>query len=312
MNSFKFGLLTTEDSSSSTTLVVQWLSEAAMTLQKRFQATPKMTLLQGLARSKPLIRLLMGLCLGVALSLMVAPFVEDQCASLYAQSQSSIKKNDGYDHDEKDDFEPVIKTIPPTKEDFDGRQEQGGKQARIVRPRYLSTELGIKEKLFISVLTDARSIETRGVAVNKTLNHLVQKVTFFMNGHASALPQGLPIVSFSNNRSHMVPFHTIKYIADHYLNAYDWFYFFADSTYVRGDSLTEFVQHVSVAQNLMIGKPTDTENDRISTCDLGAGVLLSQVFLEASHVLYSDLLILDGPFLACLNGLSCRVCMNHK
>lgn len=246
-----------------------------MALSKRFpQAAPKMTLLQGLARSKPIIRLLMGLCLGVALSLMVAPFIEDQCASLYAQS---AVKNNGYDDAEKDDYEPVIKTIPTTKEDSDGRQEQSGKQTRIVRPRYLSTELGIKEKLFISVLTDARSIETRGVAVNKTMNHLVQKLTFFMNGHASALPQGLPIVSFSNNRSHMVPFHAIKYIADHYLNAYDWFYFFTDSTYVRGDSLTEFVQHISIAQNLMIGKPTETENDRVSTCDLEAGILLSQV-----------------------------------
>lgn len=227
-------------------------------------------------RSKPIVHLLMGLCLGIALSLVVAPFFEDQCVMVFSLDGH---ENDGLDriNNDDDDFEPEIKTLPPTKDDEDEKQEQRTKQSRIVRPRFLSTELGIKEKLFISVFTDVQSIETRGVAVNKTMNHLVQKLTFFMNGRYSGHLPGLPIVSFTNNRSHMVPFHTIRYIADHYINSFDWFYFFPDSTYIRGERLMDFVQHVSVAQNLMIGKPSNGwENDDTLPCDLDAGVLLSQ------------------------------------
>ena len=81
-----------------------------------------------------------------------------------------------FDYGNADDYDPIIKVHP--------KQEQtpnGGKTKKILRPRYASTELGIKEKLFIGVLTSRDTIDSLGVAVNKTLTHYVPKLVFFMD-----------------------------------------------------------------------------------------------------------------------------------
>lgn len=44
------------------------------------------------------------------------------------------------------------------------------------RPRYYSTELGIREKLFVGILTSFEDLDTIGVSYNVTLNQHVNKV----------------------------------------------------------------------------------------------------------------------------------------
>ena len=56
---------------------------------------------------------------------------------------------------------------------------------KVLRPRYFSTELGIRKKLFVAVLTTQQTINTYGVAINKTISHLVDKLTFFIDAHGT-------------------------------------------------------------------------------------------------------------------------------
>lgn len=72
---------------------------------------------------------------------------------------------------------------------------------RMMRTRFLSTELDMKEKLFIGILTGQQTIETLGAAVNKTLSHRVEKMKMFVNAPRDVTPPpGLPIVSFSDEK----------------------------------------------------------------------------------------------------------------
>lgn len=51
----------------------------------------------------------------------------------------------------------------------------------IVRPRYYSTELGIREKLFVGVLTSFENLDSVGISINVSIGQYVNKVNFFRN-----------------------------------------------------------------------------------------------------------------------------------
>ena len=80
-----------------------------------------------------------------------------------------------FDYGNGVDYEPIIRT---QKDQQPNGQSQQGASKKILRPRYASTELGIKEKLFIGVLTLRDTIDSLGVAINKTLTHYVPKLVF--------------------------------------------------------------------------------------------------------------------------------------
>merc|ERR1719193_1486595 len=148
---------------------------------------------------------------------------------------------------------------------------------KVVRPRYASTELGIREKLFVAVLSSRESISNLGVAVNKTLSLYVSKLVFFMNSRGAPLPNGLSIVSFTDDRTILKPFHMFKYLAEHYLDNYDWFYVVPDNTYVRGEKLFDLVSHISISRDIYLGHPEEDEHS--AYCGLSAGIVLSQSVL---------------------------------
>ena len=248
-------------------------------------------------KSKPLTPLLLGLCLGITLSLIVVPFHEGTCPGDPALGRSRDASNrapnpeidlpparktksltDSENHDNQnngdyengEDYEPRIRTMdkPP--------KHAGGGYKKRLRPRYASTELGIREKLYVGVLTSRKSIESMGVAVNKTLAHFVTKLVFFMDARGSVLPGSMSVVSFSDERTIMRPFHMFKYIGDHYVKNFDWFYFITDETYVRGENLFNLVSHISISQNVVFGSPLE-DGQNSAYCNFDAGILISQV-----------------------------------
>lgn len=239
-----------------------------------------MTNIYSIVLSKPAMPVLMGLCIGVALSLIVAPFLESHCGTLSPEYSAGlpirpliVKSHQAVD----------VADVPPlvvNKDAIPENSRQQQPQQRLIRPRFISTELGIHEKLFVAILTSAETFETRGFAVNRTLNHFLEKVSFFLSSRSGMPTTTIPAVVFSDNKQHMTPFHTFRYIGDHYINAYDWFYVAPDSTYVNGEQLVNFVSHISVAANLLIGRPVESGNGETllaAGCNLGAGILMSQV-----------------------------------
>uniref|UniRef100_A0A182SW67 Hexosyltransferase n=1 Tax=Anopheles maculatus TaxID=74869 RepID=A0A182SW67_9DIPT len=155
----------------------------------------------------------------------------------------------------------------------------------IIRPRYYYSELGIREKLFVGVLTTTENVDTYATAINRTAAHLVNKIKFFI--HADNVKSNFNlknIVGFTDTREHLRPFHMLKYLADNYLDEYDFFLLLTDTTYVNARTVRQHLQHLSITLDVYMGtKLEDNAFNREETdetvrndyCDLHAGIILS-------------------------------------
>lgn len=148
---------------------------------------------------------------------------------------------------------------------------------KLIRPRYYSTELGIREKLFVGVLTSVDQLDNRAVAINRTIAHLSDKVKFFMSvSHKYKTGNGLGnIVGFTDVRESLRPFHIIKYISDSFGQNYDYYFLMKDSSYLNAHLLKYIVNKISVSQDVYLG----TKVNDGSYCSLDAGILLSNSVL---------------------------------
>ena len=226
--------------------------------------------------------MLVGLILGISINLIVTPVLwpgDENCITTDEESMpardivanpETEKEDDNFafDYGNEDDFKPRI-IIPKTP-----INPPEPVQTKILRPRYASTELGIRDKLFIGVLSSKNSIDTMGVAINKTVTHLVPKLVFFMDSRSHPVPQGMSVISLSDDNYHLRPFHMLKYISAHYAQAYDYYMFIPDTTYIKAEQIFELVSQISVSRSVHLGKP---ENDK-KWCDFNAGIILSQVY----------------------------------
>lgn len=186
-----------------------------------------------------------------------------------------------------DDFEPQLNLI---------NKPMTAKKAikNIVRPRYYTSELGIREKLFVGVMTTQENINTLATAFNRTTAHLVDKIKFFINAADNVRSnfQLKNIVGFTDARDHLKPFHVLKYIADNYLDDYDFFLLTTDSSYVNVRQLLQLLNHISISFDVYIGKTREsseiidsderhrmTDSDR-AYCDIESGIILSSSLIR--------------------------------
>lgn len=210
--------------------------------------------------------LMIGVCLGLTLSLLFSRVEIDE------SNQKTIESS----------WYPFTITAPPNSIDeyvpkinLEGKPRSPQKSPKsFIRPRYYYTELGIREKLFVGILTSSEYLHSRGVAFNRTLAHLVEKIRYFIT-----IPEGTKkpnvtlsgIVGFTDTRSLLQPFHVIKYITDNYLEDYDYYYIVKDTAYVNARRLMELVQQISVSKDIYLGKPAENSD----YCSLEAGILIS-------------------------------------
>ncbi|KAK2581524.1 hypothetical protein KPH14_005183 [Odynerus spinipes] len=212
------------------------------------------------------IYLIIGICMGLSLSLFLVPinnFENDEKIEYLFQSPNAQETNDEYEPKVNIANKPLqAKKIPKM----------------FVRPRYYSTELGIREKLFVGIITSRTYLHSRDIAINKTIAHLVDKVRYFISISEGAKPNvSLPgIVGFTDTRSILKPFHVLKYITDNYLEDYDYYFFIKDVSYINARKLIDFVSKISVSQDVHMGIPTDIQ----TYCSLDSGILLSNSIIQ--------------------------------
>ncbi|XP_046388565.1 chondroitin sulfate synthase 2 [Ischnura elegans] len=214
-----------------------------------------------------------GLCVGISVSLIFTPFMEDECffsvknpKGVY--SEHVAKRRSLSSDVDKDDFEPQI--------NFAGKPKKALKTPQtLVRPRYYSTELGIREKLFVGVLTSKNNIYAYGVPINKTVAHIVDKIMFFTDAPGPVkLNVSMPgILGFADTRAILKPFHALKYVMDNLLDEFDYFYFVNDKAYIKARKLYETVGRISVSKDVHMGSPRPGGHS--AYCSLDGGLLLS-------------------------------------
>lgn len=161
-----------------------------------------------------------------------------------------------------------------------GPREPGMKFHKMARPRYISTELGIREKLFVAVITSPESLDTLAVAFNKSVAHHVTKLVFFTYKKGlNYAGSGMTVVGFSQaNSEHLLPLFILKYLEDHYSKTFDYYMFVSDKTYVRGEKVFDLVSDISVSEDVYMGA---VQKD--GKCTLDGGVIISQVSQNTFH-----------------------------
>ncbi|XP_052750880.1 chondroitin sulfate synthase 2 isoform X2 [Galleria mellonella] len=208
---------------------------------------------------------LVGLVLGLWVALVAVPLEED-VASCVESAASSVTPTDEFEpHREERPLGPAGQTA--------GRSVQ--------RPRYYSTELGMKGSLLAGALSSQAALGARAAALNRTAARLQPALRFFITASALRAAPGLPnVVGFTDTREMLKPFHALKYLADNYLEEYDFFFLVSDTSFVNARRLTELVSKLSVSQDIYMG--TVAEDDS-HYCSLEGGILLSNSVLRAVH-----------------------------
>lgn len=190
--------------------------------------------------------LIFGVFLGVGLSSLISQLIQNSC---FFSNQSDYSPNLVETSVFEEDFEPVINLA--------GKPQKAQKTPQeFIRPRYYRTELGIRDKLLTAVLTSSNTISDYGTTFNKTTNHLFDKTVFFMQSNGKKLTNDNKlngIVQFSDSRSILKPFHLLKYLADNFLDDYDYFFIVRDTTYVRGRLLNFIINKLSVSVDVHVG-----------------------------------------------------------
>uniref|UniRef100_A0A1B6C963 Hexosyltransferase n=1 Tax=Clastoptera arizonana TaxID=38151 RepID=A0A1B6C963_9HEMI len=209
---------------------------------------------------------IIGIVAGLGLSFLLIPLVETDCIG--ETSRRIRPRVHSFDPEE---YEPRINLAGKPKIEV-------VKDNVLIRPKFYATELGVREKLFIAVLTTPETISNLGIALNKTAAHLTSKIMFFIDApsaqkiNVSSLK--LPgIVGFTDTREILKPFHLIKYILDNFLEDYDFFFIIKDSAYINIKNLYNFVNKISISEDAHVGQPTP--NDDNSFCSLDSGILIS-------------------------------------
>lgn len=170
-----------------------------------------------------------------------------------------------------DFFEPQLNLNKPDKAKKPNRN--------IVRPRYFSTELGIREKLFIGVFTNQHNIESLATAFNKTVAHLINRIKFFISAkdNVKTSLKLRNLVAFTDSRQNYFPFHVLKYIADNYIEEYDFFYLIDDTAYLNAKKLKETLDHISISFDIYMGSKTNSDDKH---CELSGGIILSNSVIK--------------------------------
>ncbi|KAE8594894.1 hypothetical protein XENTR_v10015374 [Xenopus tropicalis] len=219
---------------------------------------------------RPALPLILGLSLGCSLSLLHVSWIqgaesEEQCrgaAGRFLELQPNNQKN------LNPKIIPYSRTprVPPSK---------------VLRTRYIQSELGFRERLSVIVLSSRSTMNTLAVAVNRTLSPHVTRLVFFTAAQGPKAPAGMEIVAVGDERPAWLMYHTLRYMERHLLSGYDWFFVTLDDSYTNGYLLQDLVTHFSPAPPIYVGRPMEFIGGQESWryCHGGSGFLLSRSLL---------------------------------
>ncbi|CAF4321998.1 unnamed protein product [Rotaria socialis] len=262
-------------------------------------------------KSRYILSILVGLSLGFALSLACLPIMSvcDNPLSLFSEPFSSsfnshfgnetLSFSDRFDpfrilsreprsvvdvtlvdYGSKD-YEPQIH--PPRLELNSNNKSfststQSSNTSKVTRPRYIADELGIREKVLVAVLTEPHRLNTFAFFINQTLQDYVNRLLFFIDEDVQDFPRSMQVIAVHDKRAYLKPFYVLKYLAEKMIKLYDWFVLLPDNTYIRGFKLNEFLNHISISQDLYMGQAFDDVH--AVYCYFGSGIILSGTVLR--------------------------------
>uniref|UniRef100_A0A0N5AAJ4 Hexosyltransferase n=1 Tax=Syphacia muris TaxID=451379 RepID=A0A0N5AAJ4_9BILA len=156
--------------------------------------------------------------------------------------------------------------------------------AKVARARFAATELGIREKLVVIMMSQS----SLTVALNASIGLYVPRLQLFadssrIDAELASLPNLTPYRS-NGQHAHVAILNSIFNLTLH--ENYDWFFLIPDTTYVNPFELMRFVNHVNWNRRVAIGRQAEFPNG--NKCLLQAGILLSnpamQFLIQQRHL----------------------------
>ena len=216
-------------------------------------------------KSRYILSILVGLTLGFALSLACLPLMSicDNSLSIFSEplnlrwnyeNLSLREKFDPFrilnrqarsiadvtlvDYGSKD-YEPKIHPLQqgPIKSNNNKTvitSTRAPDTVKLPRPRYIADELGIREKVFVAVLTEINHLNTFALFINQSLQDHVNHLSFFIDEDVGQFPKGMQVIAIHDKRKYLKPFYVLKYLAERMIKLYDWFLLIPDNTFIRG------------------------------------------------------------------------------
>ncbi|XP_037312298.2 chondroitin sulfate glucuronyltransferase [Pungitius pungitius] len=233
-----------------------------------------------LAVFRPALPLILGLSLGCSLSLLMVSWTQgdadDSCGDELGNGRLPVGRGDARrdprDGGGDEDFQPRV--VPYHK-------DPNKPHKKVLRTRYIHTELGIRERLLVGVLTSRATLNTLAVAVNRTVAHRFHRTFFFTGLRSPKVPHGMTVVAHGDDRPVWLMYETVRHLNQHYGSDYDWFLLAQDDTYMQADRLSELVGHLSAGQDLYMGRAEEFigGEEKARYCHGGYGYLLSRSLL---------------------------------
>uniref|UniRef100_H0YP45 Hexosyltransferase n=1 Tax=Taeniopygia guttata TaxID=59729 RepID=H0YP45_TAEGU len=237
-----------------------------------------------LSALRPALPLLLGLSLGCSLSLLRASWshgaAEERCLApgppappARGAPPEAAEGRPGPGHE---DFRPRI--VPYYR-------DPNKPYKKVLRTRYIQTELGFHERLFVAVLTSKATLNTLAVAVNKTVAHHFPRLLYFTGLRSAKVPHGMVLVAHGDERPIWLMYETMNYIHQHFGSDYDWFYIMQDDTYAQAEQVKALVTHLSINQDVYLGRAEEFigGDEQARYCHGGFGYLLSRSLLLKLH-----------------------------
>ncbi|XP_060052815.1 chondroitin sulfate glucuronyltransferase isoform X2 [Erinaceus europaeus] len=221
-----------------------------------------------LALLRPALPLLLGLSLGCSLSLLRVSWSqadgEDPCVEPRGPRAGGRDPAD-------EDLEPRI--VPYYR-------DPSKPHKKVLRTRYIQTELGSRERLLVAVLTSRATLPTLGVAVNRTVGHHLPRLLYFTGQRARA-PAGMQVVALGDERPAWLMSEALRHLHAHFGADYDWFFIMQDDTYVQAPRLAALASHLSSGRDLYLGRAEEFIGapEQARYCHGGFGYLLSRSLL---------------------------------
>lgn len=164
-----------------------------------------------------------------------------------------------------------------------------------VRYKSLMSELAPRKPLYIGVISSAKYLPTRAVGIYKTWGRdILPHMHFYSAPPADPALNYLPIVTLPDINDTQYPpqkkvYRALKYMADNFLEKYDFFIRSDDDVYYRMDKLWKLLEGINPAQDIYMGCPgfgKENDKDRLKLekhehyCMGGPGVIFSRSALR--------------------------------
>ena len=155
--------------------------------------------------------------------------------------------------------------------------------------------VAFRKPLYIGVMTAEKLLHTRAVTIQDTWGQYAPKMDFYIAANRTESLKDLPVsVIGLHGISDGYPplkkfFRMLQYIAEHYIDKYNWFMRADDDCYVRVPQLMSFLNQLDPTELLYIGapgqgRPVDLEKIKLFTHELyclgGPGTIFSRSLLK--------------------------------